>query len=276
MTNALRVVAVLLPAFAVAPAVRAEPPKLPVAAFDQSAVAKRGYFYVGGKYVGDARQGHHAGPDLRRGAGAEGGAPALSAGADPRRRPDRDQLDGHARRPQGLGRLFRRAGLHRLHDRPADARPLGLASLRRSDPHVHGAERGVAVHRDRVSEGTWPQAKKHTQWPGDGPNKGKKGDPIFDAFYATQVETVISNEETQQRNQDAGAALLDKIGPAIVLTHSQSGAFGWLIADARPSLVKAIVAIEPARARRSRTPSSPPARPAPGDRPTSRSPMIRR
>jgi hypothetical protein len=33
----------------------------------------------------------------------------------------------------------------------------------------------------------------HTQWPGDGPNKGKKGDPYFDAFYATQVETVVSN-----------------------------------------------------------------------------------
>ena len=74
----------------------------------------------------------------------------------------------------------------------------------------------------------WPQAKLHTQWPGDGPNKGRKGDPIFDAFYATQVETVISNEQTQQRNKEAGAALLDRIGPAVVLTHSQSGAFGWL------------------------------------------------
>jgi pimeloyl-ACP methyl ester carboxylesterase len=31
-----------------------------------------------------------------------------------------------------------------------------------------------------------------------------------------------------------------------VLTHSQSGAFGWLIADARPNLVKAIIAVEPA------------------------------
>jgi pimeloyl-ACP methyl ester carboxylesterase len=93
--------------------------------------------------------------------------------------------------------------------------------------------------------GNWPQAKKRTQWPGEGPNKGRKGDPIFDAFYATQVETVVSNEETQQRNRDAGAALLDKIGPAIVLTHSQLGAFGWLIADARPALVRAIVAIEP-------------------------------
>src|ERR1700722_20919399 len=94
--------------------------------------------------------------------------------------------------------------------------------------------------------GAWPQAKKHTQSPGEGPNKGRKGDAIFDAFYATQVETVLSAEETEQRNQDAGAALLDKIGPAIVLTHSQSGAFGWLIADARPKLVKGIIAIEPA------------------------------
>ena len=56
---------------------------------------------------------------------------------------------------------------------------------------------------------------------------------------------MISAEETQKRNQDAGAALLDKIGPAIVLTHSQSGPFGWLIADARPKLVKAVIAIEP-------------------------------
>ena len=45
--------------------------------------------------------------------------------------------------------------------------------------------------------------------------------------------------------QEAGAALLDRIGPAIVLTHSQSGAYGWLIADARPNLVKGIVAVEP-------------------------------
>jgi len=32
---------------------RAEPPKLPVPAVDQSAVAQRGYFYVGGQYVGE-------------------------------------------------------------------------------------------------------------------------------------------------------------------------------------------------------------------------------
>ncbi|KAF8806170.1 alpha/beta-hydrolase, partial [Phlegmacium glaucopus] len=33
--------------------------------------------------------------------------------------------------------------------------------------------------------------------------------------------------------------------PAILLTHSQAGQFGWILADARPSKVKAIIAIEP-------------------------------
>jgi pimeloyl-ACP methyl ester carboxylesterase len=96
-----------------------------------------------------------------------------------------------------------------------------------------------------ATEGTWPQAKLHTQFPGEGPNKGKKGDAVLDALYASIVETIVSLAETQQRNKEAGAALLDRIGPAILVTHSQSGPIGWLIADARSHLVKAIVAIEP-------------------------------
>jgi pimeloyl-ACP methyl ester carboxylesterase len=91
----------------------------------------------------------------------------------------------------------------------------------------------------------WPQARKHTQWPGEGPKKGRQGDPVFDAFYATQVESLESPVETQKLVQAAGEALLDKIGPAVLVTHSQSGAFGWLLADARPKAVKGIMAIEP-------------------------------
>ena len=89
--------------------------------------------------------------------------------------------------------------------------------------------------------GKWPQAKLHTQWPGS----GRQGDPVFDAFYATQVVSLASDAETQTLAQKAGAALLDRIGPAILLTHSQSGLLGWVIAEARPQLVKAIVTIEP-------------------------------
>ncbi len=93
--------------------------------------------------------------------------------------------------------------------------------------------------------GTWPQAKKHTQWPSQGEKSGQMGDPVFDAFYATQVESLASAIEIQRLVQAAGTALLDKIGPAILITHSQAGAFAWLLADQRPQAVKGIVAIEP-------------------------------
>lgn len=91
----------------------------------------------------------------------------------------------------------------------------------------------------------WPKAELHTQFPGEGPNKGLRGDPVFDQFYASQVQLLRPNIVSERLMRDAGAALLDKIGPAIIMTHSQSGPFGWVIADARPKLVKGIVAAEP-------------------------------
>ena len=96
------------------------------------------------------------------------------------------------------------------------ARPLGLASGATARPACSPPQQEERQFTANAGAGNWPQAKKQTQWPGDGPNKGRKGDPVFDAFYATQVEALIALEQTQQRNQDAGAALLDKIGPAIV------------------------------------------------------------
>jgi len=86
----------------------------------------------------------------------------------------------------------------------------------------------------------WPQARLHTQWPG----KGAPGDPIFDQFYASQLPSISAANATIF-NRDAIVALLEKIGPAIVMTHSQSGGFGWPVADMRPDLVKAIIALEP-------------------------------
>ncbi len=91
----------------------------------------------------------------------------------------------------------------------------------------------------------WPQAKLHTQWPGEGPLKGMRGDPVFDQFYSSQVQYIGVNAIVEELNRDAGAALLDKIGPAIIMTHSQTGAIGWVIGNARPKLVRAIVAAEP-------------------------------
>jgi pimeloyl-ACP methyl ester carboxylesterase len=87
----------------------------------------------------------------------------------------------------------------------------------------------------------WPQAKLHTQWPGT----GLKGDPVFDQFFASQVPFVQAPVMAQTLSRDGIVALLDKIGPAIVMTHSQSGAYGWPVADARPDLVKALIEVEP-------------------------------
>ena len=91
------------------------------------------------------------------------------------------------------------------------------------------------------SRGLWPQVTQHTQWPGD----PVPGDPFFDQFLAQQVEYITSGVRTEEVNLPANLALLEKIGPAIVLTHSQSGVFGWKLADTRPDLVKAHVAVEP-------------------------------
>jgi pimeloyl-ACP methyl ester carboxylesterase len=87
----------------------------------------------------------------------------------------------------------------------------------------------------------YPQAGMHTQWPGT----GRAGDPFFDQFYASQVPYLSQAKPVQTLNRDAGVALLDKIGPAILMTHSQSGSFAWTITEARPDLVKASVQIEP-------------------------------
>ena len=62
-----------------------------------------------------------------------------------------------------------------------------------------------------------------------------------DQFMQHLVPTVSDNAEIIS---GALVALLDKVGPAIVVTHSQSGLFGWL-AGARSANVKGIVAYEP-------------------------------
>src|SRR6201991_2645583 len=56
----------------------------------------------------------------------------------------------------------------------------------------------------------WPQAKLHTQWPGN----GQAGDPVFDQFYASQFPSLVSFPKQQELNTAAGIALFDQIGPA--------------------------------------------------------------
>ena len=71
------------------------------------------------------------------------------------------------------------------------------------------------------------------------------GDAAFDQFYAAQFPSLAAFTKQQQINPPAIIALLEKIGPSILLTHSQSGAFAWPVVDQRPDLVKANIAVEP-------------------------------
>ena len=87
----------------------------------------------------------------------------------------------------------------------------------------------------------WPQAVLHTQWPGT----GEANDPAAQQLMASQLPAIESFEKQQFLNRDALIALFEKIGPGILMVHSQAGAFAWPVADARPDLVKAILAIEP-------------------------------
>ena len=64
----------------------------------------------------------------------------------------------------------------------------------------------------------------------------------IDQFFQSLVPLVSDDASVIT---DALVALLDKIGPAILVTHSQSGLFGWLTAMSRPNLVKAVVSYEP-------------------------------
>ncbi len=108
-------------------------------------------------------------------------------------------------------------------------------------PSPEAAEANLTATAKGKIRNDWPQAAKHTQWPGS----GQRGDATFDQLFARHISSMASTPTSQAYTRDAGRALLDKIGPAILVTHSQAGPMGWLIADGRPKLVKGIVALEP-------------------------------
>jgi len=94
-------------------------------------------------------------------------------------------------------------------------------------------------------QSSWPQAKKYTQWPSDSPNKGKMGDPVFDYFAKTELQSV-ANPNNAQIITDAVVQLLDLIGqPVVLMLNSGVASSGWVVADSRPKLVKGILAAEP-------------------------------
>jgi pimeloyl-ACP methyl ester carboxylesterase len=204
------------------------------------AIAKQGYFFVGGKYFdtpnGKVMAGHayveylipqnrtHRFPLVMIAGGAMSGANFTGTP---------DGRDGWAQYFVARGYtvyLVDQVGRGRS---PYVESVYGRSNLNTSKFLM---ERFVAVARYKL----WPQAHLHTQWPGT----AEPGDPIYDQMQAQELPDIANAPLREQLNRDAGVALFDKIGRAVLFTHSQSGAYGWAIADARPGLVKAIVAIE--------------------------------
>jgi pimeloyl-ACP methyl ester carboxylesterase len=118
-------------------------------------------------------------------------------------------------------------------------------------PEVHGpwtpiTTKHVTVIEQRLTAtadyALWPQAALHDQWPGT----GRMGDPYFDEFCASQIRMIADGATVERLMRHAGRALLERIGKAVLLTHSHAGSLGWQIGDECPDLVAAIVAVEPA------------------------------
>ncbi len=224
---------------------KAAPPAA-IPTFSTDDVARTGFFYAGGKYVGPKgkevmggamyvevmvpKKIRHANPIVfLHGAGQTG----------------TDWLQTPDGRPGWAHFFIKRGYVVYMVDYPARGR----------SPYVPEVDGALTIRTaPQLSQiwtaltelGDWPQAKKYSQWPGTGPNKGQMGDPVFDNFAKTQVQ-FLAGPNQEKMVLDAGTALLDMIGtPVILITHSQGGAFGWEIADARPKLVKAIITSEPA------------------------------
>ena len=90
--------------------------------------------------------------------------------------------------------------------------------------------------------GDWPQAVRHSQWPATG---DMDENAVFWQFAKSQVEYLPDNCRSQELVLSCAEELLSITGPAILLTHSQAGPFGWNILDRFPEMVKGIVALEP-------------------------------
>ena len=204
-------------------------------------IAKQGHFFVGGKYV-ESKEGQV----LAGQAYVEYFIPAnrthpwpivFIEGCCPSGAPYMGTPDGR----DGWGQYFLSKGYAvYIMDQVGRGRSPYIAS-------VYGAARArtpkeieaefIAVEKYNL----FPQAKLHTQWPGP----GTVGDPVFDQFMAAMFPNQSSGGTLRETiNRDAIIALLDKIGPAILAPHSQSGSPVWVAADARPHLVKALLMVE--------------------------------
>ena len=142
---------------------------------------------------------------------------------------------------EGWAQYFARRGYAvYVVDQPGRGRS-GYSTEAYGPSHVADMEGGLKRYLAQEKFNLWPQAHLHTQWPGN----GTPDDPISIQMVSNYLPEIADFTKQQFLNRDSLVALFDKIGPAILMVHSQAGAFAWPVADARPDLVKAIIGVEP-------------------------------
>jgi pimeloyl-ACP methyl ester carboxylesterase len=196
-------------------------------------------FYVGGKYIKDDRGTHMTGQVCIRRYGTKvDNRPAVIFihGAAQTGTHWETTPDG---RP-GLALLQAQAGWEcYVVDQPG----VGRSRYHAEDlgPLAHYTAEEIQECFTAPPHDSFPQAKMHTQWPGS----GKMGSPIFDHFYASQVGHRAKYSQVEGSFRPLAKDLFARIGPAFLVTHSQSGPIGWHLADECPEMVKGIIALEP-------------------------------
>ncbi|MGE3843039.1 MAG: alpha/beta fold hydrolase, partial [Vicinamibacterales bacterium] len=232
-----------------AQAARAMPPR-DVPRVSLANVARTGFFYAGGKYVGEL------GPKKEA---TMGGAMYVEVMVPKQIRSPYpivflhgagrtavDWLQTPDGRPGWAYNFLEMGYVVYLQDFPARGRSQYVPGVDgqpgQLNLNIRTAENLEETFTASAARADFPQAKQHTAWPGT----GRIGDKVFDDFTKTQVQ-FLAGPRQETLTKEANIALLDMIGtPVILLTHSQGGGFGWVVADARPNLVKAIVTVEPA------------------------------
>lgn len=84
-------------------------------------------------------------------------------------------------------------------------------------------------------------AQAQTAWPWDRDPGSAEMDQMIAGMGPLPADFALS----QQLDADRLAKVLDRVGPAVLVTHSAGGPVGWLVTDTRPELVKGIIALEP-------------------------------
>ena len=219
-------------------------PNASIPTFPTTNIARQGFFYAGGKYVGE------------KGKEIMGDAMYTEVWVPKQQKHPNPIVFFHGNGQSGA--VWRQTPDHRpgwAYDLVEQGYTLYMVDYpgRGRSAYVPGVDGklGIRTAQDlsqiwtgpALSGGNFPRMQKYTQWPSDHPKKGTMGDPVFDYFTKGQMQFVSNQAELAI---PAGVALLDMIGsPVILLSHSQGGGIALNVADERPKLIAGMVAIEP-------------------------------